>query len=74
MSSTNRFRKQDSGTKKHKKTQGIEDSVQSHKRAMDIFDFKESQVSFDNQSFDQGPTLDNNVDNGPRNGQMELFK
>jgi hypothetical protein len=35
---------------------------------MDIFDFKESQVSFDNQSFDQGPTLDNNVDNGPRNG------
>ena len=74
MSSANRSRKYESDYQKRKKKQRIEDLTQSQKGAMDKFVRKESQVSTDNQSLGQGQgtTLDNNDDNDPRDGQIEI--
>jgi hypothetical protein len=62
MSSANRSRKFVSGWQKHKKKQRIEKLVQSQQGAMDMFVTKQSQVSSDNPTPDQGQSIDNNID------------
>ena len=62
MTSTNRSRKYDSGSQKRKNKQRLDDLTQSQKGAMDRFIVKKSQVSSNNQIFDQNPTLDSNID------------
>ena len=54
MSSTNRFRKYESGYQKRKKKQIIE-LTRSQKGAMDRFIIKESNVLSGNEALDQGP-------------------
>ena len=61
MTSANRSRKYDSGSQKRKNKQRLDDLTQSQKGAMDRFIVKKSQVSSNNQIFDQNPTLDSNV-------------
>jgi len=58
MTSANLSRKYDSGSKKHKNKQRLDDLTQSQKEAMDRFIVKESQVSSNNQILDQNPALD----------------
>jgi hypothetical protein len=60
MSSANQSRKHDSGYQKRKRKQRIEDLTQSQKGAMDRFIIQESQVSSDNHSLDQDPTIGDN--------------
>ena len=62
MSSANRSRKFESGWQKRKKKQRIEKLVQSQQGAMDMFVTKQSQVSSDNPTPDQGQSIDNNID------------
>ncbi|EEC68490.1 hypothetical protein OsI_36747 [Oryza sativa Indica Group] len=69
MSSTNRFRKFESGSQKRKKKQRIEELTQSQKGAIDRFIIKESQVSSSNQTLDQAPALDRSIENNPRDDQ-----
>ena len=63
MSSANRSRKYESGYQKRKKKQRIEDLIQSHKETMDMFITKQSQVSSNNPTPDQGQAIDSNIDN-----------
>ena len=69
MSSTNRFRKYESGYQKRKKKQIIEELTQSQKGAMDRFIIKESNVLSGNEAVDHGPALDSNIENDLRDGQ-----
>jgi len=69
MSSTNRFRKYESGYQKRKKKQIIEELTQSQKGGMDRFIIKESNVLSSNEAVDQGPALDSNIENDLRDGQ-----
>jgi len=69
MSSTNQFRKYESGCQKRKKKQRIEELTQSQKEAMDRFIIKESNVLSGNEAVDQGPALDSNIENDLRDGQ-----
>jgi hypothetical protein len=62
MSSANRSRKFESGWQKRKKKQRIEKLVQSQQGAIDMFVTKQSQVSSDNPTPDQGQSIDNNID------------
>ena len=68
MSSTNRFRKYESGYQKRKKKQRIDELTQSQKGAMDRFIIKESNVLSGNEAVDQGPALDSNIENDLRDG------
>jgi hypothetical protein len=52
----------DSRSKRRKKRQRIEDLIQSQKEAINIFTIEKHKCP---QSFNQGPTLDNNADNDP---------
>ena len=70
MSSTNRFRKYESGYQKRKKKQIIE-LTRSQKGAMDRFIIKESNVLSGNEAVDQGPALDSNIENDLRDGRIE---
>jgi len=62
----NRFRKYKSGSQKRKKKQRIEELAQSQKGAMDRFIIKESQMPSGNQTLDEAPALDSNIENDPR--------
>jgi hypothetical protein len=48
------------------KKQRIEELTLSQKGAMDRFIIKESQMSSSNQTLDQDPALDSNIENDPR--------
>ena len=72
MSSTNRFRKYESGYQKCKKKQRIEELTQSKKGAMDRFIIKESNMLSGNEAVDQGPALDSNIENDVRDGQTGI--
>jgi hypothetical protein len=48
------------------KKQRIEELILSQKGAMDRFIIKESQMSSSNQTLDQDPALDSNIENDPR--------
>jgi len=67
MSSANRSRKFESGWQKRKKKQRIDKLVQSQEGAMDRFITKQSQVSSDNSTPDQGQAIDNNPIDPPEN-------
>ena len=69
MSSTNRFRKYESGYQKRRKKQRIEELTHSQEGAPDRFIIKESNVLSGNEAVDQGPALDSNIENDLRDGQ-----
>jgi hypothetical protein len=50
---------------KAQEKQRIEELIQSQEEAIDRFVTKQSQVSSDNLTPDQGQAIDNNVDNNP---------